>query len=106
MPGWALFRGLILSIMKSMRVCWVGVLDMLGGGCVWMCVCCVDIVGCVWLCMCVLGRYTGYVGCWVCVDVCGCVCMSWVGILDMLGVGCVWMCVLCRHRWVFVAVCA
>ena len=43
MPGWALFRGPILSIMKSVCVC---------------------------VCVCVLGRCIGYVGCWVCVDVC------------------------------------
>ena len=65
MPGWALFRGLILSIMKSvfvcMCVCWVDVLDTLGVGCVWMYVCCVHVLGCVWLCMHELGRSIGCV---------------------------------------------
>ena len=78
--GRALFRRLVLSIVKSpvrVCVCWVGVLDVLGVGCAWMCVCCVHI-------------------CW---DVCGWVCMSWVGALGVC-CECGGVCALPRHTCV------
>ena len=58
-------------------MCWVGVLDVLGVGCVWRCVCCVHMY-------------------W---DVCGWVCMSWVGALGVC-CECDGVCALPRHMCV------